>query len=525
MLKRLVWCALLCACASRTALAGTPETVARQVLDRLYATNGNYKFGKPNLLITKENKKVAAYIPWKNTIVLDEKAYAICRSFGRDSLAALAFMLGHELVHAYQAEIRGGRVQTNFLAYNRNYQADVRLEKVADIQGIFNAYLAGYGVLRAMPEVIARIYDEYGLTGKPLPGYPSLEERRASCDEVLAIAENLLDVFESCNYLMVIGQHSLACSGYEYILQYYQGMEIYNNLGVAYTLSAQQFWNPPTDNFIYPLEADWYSKLARAARGQEQLDPTMEPLRTAFLEKALNYFRAAAQLNPNYLPARINTVCALDLLARPLEALKYAEVNLLPFVHGKKRPRGHEPELAEMAMAITYALLPGGRRKGDAEAIFRRLSGSQYMVTALYGQQNLQCLHGAPDANVLSAVALPDAFRQLVGMMELGRTGDLARIPMDEANGIYFARKRSIDSNTLVFSNARGNLFSLMRFRNRVLADAAVLGPETDLNAAAYRNVVAAKDGFYVHAPDDHVVLKVNAKGQVLEMVKYIKHG
>ena len=120
---------------------------------------------------------------------------------------------------------------------------------------------------------------------------------------------------------------------------------------------------------------------------------------------------------------------------------------------------------------------------------------------------------------------MPDAFRQLVGMMELGRTGDLARIPMDEANGIYFARKRSIDSNTLVFSNARGNLFSLMRFRNRVLADAAVLGPETDLNAAAYRNVVAAKDGFYVHAPDDHVVLKVNAKGQVLEMVKYIKHG
>lgn len=525
MLKKLVWCAAFCLGLAPTLRAGTPMTVAQAVLDRLYATNGNYKFKKPKLVITNENKKVAAYVPWKNNILLDEKAYHICQSFGRDSLAALAFMLGHELVHAFQSEIRGGRVQTNFLAYNRSYSADVRLEKVADIQGLFNAYLAGYGVLKIMPDLIGRIYEDYDLTGKTLPGYPSLEERKASCEEVLAIADDLRELFESCNYLLVIGQNTLASSGYEYILQYYQGLEIYNNLGLAYTRIAQQFWNPQTDRFIYPMEADWYSKLARSARGPVSMDPTEQPLRGAFLEKAVDNFRMAAQLDPNYLPARINMVCALNLMGKPVEALKYAEMNLLKVIDGHKNGRKPEPEMAELALGITYALQPGEGRKSEAAAIFKRLSASQYVMSALYGQQNLQALLGITDANVLTSLPLPEGFRLLVHQMELGRTSDLKRIPMDPAAGIYFARKREFDSATIVFSNDRGNLVSLLRFRDRTMAKASILAPEDDLNAAAYRNIMAAKDGFYIHEPNDRVVVKVSAKGQVLEMVKYVIHG
>jgi len=528
MLKRLFWPAVLSVCFTLPLQGGTPQAVAQEVLDHLYATNGNYRFKKPKLSISSENNKVAAFSPWKNAIILDQKAYDICRSFGRDSLSALAYILGHELVHAYQTEIKSGRIQTNFLAYNHHYTADTRIEKVADVQGLFNAYLAGYKALQIMPELIERIYRDYGLLGKNLPGYPTLTERRTTTEEVLAIAQDLRDVFESSNYLLVIGRHSLAAVGYEHILQYYQGAEIHNNLGIAYTLSAQEFWNPRTDNFIYPLEADWHTKLARSSRGQEAADPALQPLRTDYLEKAAAQFRAAADMNTNYLAARINIVCVLNLMGRSTEALKYAEMHLLKHISGRKKPKGQAPEMAEIALGITYALLPGGARRGEAEAVFKRLSASAHVVSALYAQQNLQCLYGTATENVLTNMPLPASLRQQIGLMELGRTSDFDKITLDAKNDISFAKKRggtTTGSGTFVFSNDRGSLVSLLRFQNRTLADVRILPPEEDLSATAYRNILATSDGFYLKSPADKAVLKVDAKGRVLEMVKYVEHG
>lgn len=526
MLKKRIWHAALCLGFSIPLSAGTPQAVAQAVLDRLYAANGNYQFKKPGLVISPENKKVAAYSPWKNVIVLDEKTYRICQSYGRDSLSALAYILGHELVHAYQAQIKGQRLKTNFLAYDQGYNADIRTEKVADIQGVFNAYLAGYGVLKTMPAVIDKIYAEYGLKGKNLSSYPALEERKATCREVLDIAQNLCDIYESCNYLLAIGQTGLACSGYEYILRYYQGREIYNNLGVAYTLSAQQFWNPHLDKYIYPVEADWYTKLSHIAnaRGQEPPGPSVEPLRLAFLDKAVENFAAAARLDPGYLTARINTLCALNMKGSPVEALKYAEINLLKYTQGKKRRAGQEAEMIEIAIGITYALQPGNTRQNEAHAIFSRLSGSSYVLSALYARQNRQSLRGETESRILTEIPLPESIRKVTGQISLSRTDDMEPIPLDEKTGVAFAQKSGPGSVTTVFSNQNGNLVSLLRFPNRLAPDVTILPPQEDLEHSAYRNIVVAKDGFYLKSPRDKVVLKVDARGRVLEMVKYIEH-
>ena len=75
-----------------------------------------------------------------------------------------------------------------------------------------------------------------------------------------------------------------------------------------------------------------------------------------------------------------------------------------------------------------------------------------------------------------------------------------------------------------MFSNATGNLISLLRFPNRLAPDVTVLPPQEDLARSAYRNMVAAKDGFYLKSVRDNVVLKVDARGRVLEMVKYVEH-
>lgn len=525
--RKRIWFAALGIVFAQALSAVSPQTVAEAVLDRLYAANGNYQFKKPKLIISAENKKVAAYSPWKNAIVLDEKAYKICQSLGRDSLAALAYMLGHELVHAYQSQIKGQHLKTNFLAYDQGYQSDIRTEKVADIQGLFNAYLAGYGVLKTMPAVIERVYRAYDLMGKNLAGYPPLEERKASGREVVAIAQNLCDLFEAANYLLAIGQAGLACAAFEHILQYYQGREIYNNLGVAYTLSAQQFWNPQLDRFIYPVEADWFTKLTHiaAARGQEQADPSAEPLRLAFLEKAIAHLEAAARLDAGYLPARINILCALNMKGDPVAALRYAELNLMKFTRGKKKSAGQETEMVEIALGITYALQPDGIRKSDALRIFQRLSDSPNALVALYARQNEQSLNAK--ANTAAAppeIPLPESLRRMAAQMQFERATGAQQTVLDEKTGLRFAQQQGISAATIVFSNGSGNLVSLLRLQNKLAPDAALDIPDADLSPAAYRNVLPTREGALIKSPRDKLLLRVDARGRVLEMIKYMEH-
>jgi tetratricopeptide (TPR) repeat protein len=347
IIKSMLWALVCCLLTTTAARAETPQAVAQAVLDKLYRTNGNYKIKKPKLRISKENSKVAAYFPWDNTIVIDQKAYLLCRELGRDSLAALAYIIGHELVHAFQGEIKGKRLKTNFLAYDRLYRADLRLEKTADIQGVFNAWLAGYEVLRAVPAIIERVYGAYELKNKQLQGYPSLAERKATGQEVLDIVGNLIHTFEACNYLLAANETSLAITGYEYILQYYQGIEVYNNLGLASALNAQRFWDPDTDKFVYPFEADWYSKLSLNAstRGQEAMDPVQAPLRVYFLEKAIKYFGEATRIDPNFTAAHLNTVCALNMLNRPESAKQYFDTHLAKTLKNKQKSAKKEAEM------------------------------------------------------------------------------------------------------------------------------------------------------------------------------------
>ncbi len=506
--------------------AETPQAVAQAVLDKLYRTNGNYNIKKPKLRISKENTKVAAYYPWDNTIVMDQKAYQLCRELGRDSLAALAYIIGHELVHAFQGEIKGKRLKTNFLAYDRLYRAELRLEKTADIQGIFNAWLAGYEVIRAVPNIIDRVYNSYDLKNKQLQGYPSLAERKMSGQEVLDIVGNLIHTFEACNYLLAAGETNLAITGYEYILQYYQGIEIYNNLGLAAALNAQRFWDPDTDKFVYPFEADWYNKLSLNAstRGQEVIDPVQAPLRVYFLEKAIKYFGDATRIDPNFTAAHLNTVCALNMLNRPESAKRYYDTHLAKTLKNKQKKAKQEAEMIEIAHAITLALWSGGSKKTEATAIFERIRTNGQLLPAAYAKLNQNVMKGESDDIPTNSLPLPETFRALIARMELGRSSDLKNILMDEKTRVKLGTKESQNAKTMVFSNDQGNLFSMIRFVNKSAADASILADWKNFSQAVYHNVITAKNGFYLKSERDRAILKVDERGRVLEMVKYYVH-
>ncbi|MBL7775070.1 MAG: hypothetical protein JNK89_03660, partial [Saprospiraceae bacterium] len=362
------------------------------------------------------------------------------------------------------------------------------------------------------------------LLGKTLSGYPSLDERKASTATVLEIAGQLRDVFEASNYLLAIGQHALAVGGYEYILQYYQGIEIYNNLGVACALSAQEFWNPATDNYAYPLETDWNSKLERAAsRGQEQLDPGMEPFRAAYLDKAESHFRSAIRLQSNYRAAHTNLVCVLNLKAQAAAALQHAERFLLRDINRRRKRPQQELELAEIALGISYALL-GGPRRPQAEAIFQRLANASHPAAALYASENLQYLRGEHRQPAPSSMTLPASLRQTLRSAQLGRTSQFERIRLSEKSGLHFARQHNGSGATFVFSNERGNLVSLIRLPVDAFAGARISAAGVDLARSGYKNLVAATEGFFIHNTAEKSVLRVDADGRVLDAVKYLIH-
>lgn len=327
------------------------KKICNYILDDLYEANAIKKIKKPSLQISSDNQYAAEYRPFSNAIFIDRKLYDICQAFGQDANSALAFVIGHELAHAYQNEhrrmlyLKGG-----------GEDGDTHKEKEADIQGLFNAYLAGFQSHKILPELIESIYRAYHLLDEPLPGYPPFEERKKTAHEVQKRVNELILLFESANYLTVIGKYKYAASCYNEILDSYKSREIHNNLGVVYALEAMTFKNDPSDAFWYPFELDAQTRLKKEPfRGTH---PDRIPsIRKLFLKDAQFHFDEAIKLDNSYLTASINRMCIDILLGKPQAAIDY--YNMLLSFYGDKNNH------IEMVLALAYANTEGFQKEGE----------------------------------------------------------------------------------------------------------------------------------------------------------------
>ena len=109
------------------------------------------------LVLNKKDGYIASFNPDKIQVVLDEKAYDICVSFGKDSLNALAALLAHELIHYYEKH----DWSRHFAMNNENLETARQLERMgdglkqeteADNLGGFMAFSVGYNTYGIMPE-------------------------------------------------------------------------------------------------------------------------------------------------------------------------------------------------------------------------------------------------------------------------------------------------------------------------------------------------------------------------------------
>ncbi len=501
------------------------ELTAKRVLAKLYEAAGQFHVKLPEVKISKENQKVAAYYPAKNRIVLDQKALDVCLALGKDSLNALAFILSHELAHSFQTDVRAKKSATNFLSYDHAYHADIRTEKVADIQGVFNAFLAGYSLRKVVPELLPKLYDAYQLTGKTLKGYPTLEERSHTTAEVLKITNTLIDLFENANYLLVAEEYTLAAVNYEHILKYVQGRELHNNLGVICLLQAMELYLPATDRFVHPVELDASSLLTKIkkSRGDEYKPTPQERLeRTNLIAKAVSYFSSAVRLDGNYQIAKLNHACALNLLEKPKEALAFLQSNKLLSPKIKNKELGTKARLAE---GIAHALL-NDLATADARFSQGLKSGFPYLDAMALFNQN--ALWQRPPFDLRDhCFQFPESFSSLMQSIPMGKTSQLEPLPLDE-QGHCLRKLEQGNTSTFSYGDKSGNLVSLIRFRNELAGKPDLLALDGTPDRAFFYNIVSTGGGYFIKSSDinsgNKYVLKLNAKGEIQEMAKVVFH-
>ena len=300
------------------------QVVAQAVLNKMYLVNGNHVYLKPSIVVTNDSHNAALYLRRNNKIEISEKVFRVCREFGKDSLSALAYIIGHELAHAYQTDYNVH--ETSFLAYDHKHDSSSSFEEAADVTGVFLTYLAGYNSMSILSEVISKIYMEFELSNE-LDGYPTLDERMATAEKVRSMTTTLVRIFEGANYLVSIGKYELAAESYSYIEQHFQGKEIYNNIGLCKVLQAMDIKEQNIFPYVFPFELEWETRMSRpvASRGVDQLSAEERILYDSYLAEAQKYFDLASKMDPTEIGAEINTLCTMIMQFKAKEAIAYAK--------------------------------------------------------------------------------------------------------------------------------------------------------------------------------------------------------
>ncbi|MBL7825874.1 MAG: hypothetical protein JNJ57_04530 [Saprospiraceae bacterium] len=293
---------------------GYKYQVTNQVFSALLKARGDYRLQAPELVMSKKQRYVAWMNPDLVQIGLEEKAYDICVSFGKDSLNALAALLSHELTHYYEKH----DWNRHFVRENESIEAAQELERLeeglkqeaqADYLGGFLALSVGYRTYGIMPALLKKVYQSYRLPDR-LPGYPSLSDRLSMVESAMKRLEELSIIFEMANLLTVVGNYDDAVSYYRSILVSYQSREIYNNAGVNSLLAATGFFGPKEMPYLLPIELDPNTRMT----GTKNVDAERLNKRKALLEDAVKLFDQAIALDDQYTLAYLNKGCALALL-------------------------------------------------------------------------------------------------------------------------------------------------------------------------------------------------------------------
>lgn len=473
------------------------EPTAELIVTNLYEVMGDKTLKKPNIRISTTATFGAKFESSKNLIVVEQKLYNICTTFGKDSLSALAFVIGHELGHFHYQEDG-----VSYIEKDNHIHENIAEEHNADVYGMFNAYLAGYESLDIIPNLIDEIYKEYSLKNTISKDYPSLTHRKATAIEVLEEVKELINIFELANYLSIIGEYEYAITAYERIAEKYKGREIYNNLGLAYLLEAINFTEKNHEPYLYPLEIDSRKRLQKAkpVSGGKSLSIRERRIQLKLLSDAIKNFNKVGRLDPNYGINDINKVCALLLMGKTDEAIIY-------FDNKVKHYKSEKTLLLSSLIEVV---------KGNEEAaakIWQTLAKHPNRAVAAQSAYNLSVLQGGVKVEKTFPKGPPNSLNpQIIDGVKLSEFTAKKYSNYDEIGLSIIPMEKSV---VYVFNTDR-HKFVFQRIFN--------INKKERIERLAAKSIISTQNGFYISCLEKKTVALLTADGEILEWGQYYKN-
>lgn len=275
------------------------KALVEGILESLLEIIGDERKNRPFVELQKDHNNVAAYDSYNYQIVFDERALEICKTMGALRDDAIAFILGHELVHYYHHHDK-----KNFLPDRKTYNKEQEEEREADLYGAFYAQLAGYELDEVVSPLFEKIYKVYGFEKKSAR-YPPLEERIALAESRCEIANKYKQIYKMGGVLLATGEYAAAIACFAYVGQNIKFQENYLNLGAAYLELALGQIPDPHKHPDYPIMASLESPFRDA--------PAKRPVEVEALLKAERNLRLSLDYAPESLAARFNLYGVYDM--------------------------------------------------------------------------------------------------------------------------------------------------------------------------------------------------------------------
>lgn len=351
---------------------------AFQVFQRLRAAADNTGARIPRLFIINPGgagKPRAIAIP-DGGVIIDSRALDLCYNHTRkeEGDCRLAFILGHELAHLANRDFLHREAFLSLKSHGsakvreklRPYFEDPKDEKekrrnhkkrelLADRQGVIYAAMAGYNISRLFDSGNDFLSRWAGQIGEKYfyydtAGHPAMQKRVQFIRSHLSTVSKRIELFRAGVLLFQKGSYHDSTAAFREFAKYYPAGEVLNNIGacnlhLALKLIKEDFTK---DYSRFRLStAIAYASSAEKLKSRTRGDYLEDKNISRYLEKALHYFRLAAQQDKQDRTCRYNLAAAL-ILKR-----KYAAAQAVCNAVLEIRPRDVKA-LNNLAVALYY---------------------------------------------------------------------------------------------------------------------------------------------------------------------------
>ncbi len=384
----------------------------------------------PRLVVTNRTIRPWALALPSGDVILSREAISVCHKKTKDPEACIAFVLGHELAHLAHDDFLHREIH-NFVGRRHRHEIEQPIarddskssrkvvqinldfsrekEIAADDAGFVYASLAGYRVSNLLVrDEETNFFDIWvGQTNdREESSSVRPDERSATLARRLSHIQGKLDFFNFGVRLSHFDSCEDAVYFFREFLKVFAGREVLNNLGFCYLQLARREMQPEQSYFYWlPLQLDGQIQGFEGARATssflKNLTQGASRINRGKLNVAVEYLTRAAEIDPEYLPPRINLAVAYLYLGKPhlarsvlvdakqiapestyihnLEALilyeqSDVEVDLWPTAAAKLEALAERPDAPLSAVYNLARLMESRRRLAQAGHYWNRLT-------------------------------------------------------------------------------------------------------------------------------------------------------